>query len=59
VTGLTGADPLWDLSRVNCLVRVFLARGAVVSTWQVLWSFARLCVGFSSLAGCVLEVVWF
>jgi hypothetical protein len=28
LTGLTGAEPLWDLRRVNCLARVVLTRGA-------------------------------
>jgi hypothetical protein len=59
VTSLTGECHLWDLPRVNCLTRVSLGRG-VAGQFLVVWScFARLCVGFSFRAGCVLGVFFF
>jgi hypothetical protein len=59
LTGLTGVSPLWDLSQVNCLVRVSLVVLLLVSSCPVWSCFARLCEGFFFLAGCVLGVFLF
>jgi hypothetical protein len=59
LTGLTGVNPLWDLPRVNCLTRVFFGRGASCHFLVCLSCFARLCVGFSFSAGCILGVFLF
>jgi hypothetical protein len=59
VTGLTGASPLWDLSRVICLTRVSLGRVGSGQFLSGLRCFARFCEGFFFLAGYVLGVFLF
>jgi hypothetical protein len=59
LTGLTGVSLLWNLARwfawSVCLWVVLL----LVSSWLVWCCFARLCVGFFFLAGCVLGAFLF
>jgi hypothetical protein len=58
LTGLTGAIPLWDLSR-GTTVLVWCSPVFLLSSSWLVWScFARFCEGFSFLAGCPLVVVF-